>query len=312
LSSTTRPAIACIGAGRLARAVLPRLAAAGWPIVAVHDVERGKARALCRNLPGAAQVAQPGAAARKGRLLLLAVPDREIAPLATTLAGCAEVEWPERAVLHHAGALGLEPLDSLTHAGAAVGLLHPLQCLGLGRAAGELLRGSRARVEGRGCALTLARRAARDLGLVPLRFPRALSAEDRAAYHTAAALLSNDLVALLSVGAHLLESCGLGRREAIAALVPLARGTLAQTETTRGLGPALTGPVVRGDVDVVAAHLERLSRLLPDAAGIHRGLSRHLLRLAECSGLAADAAAVRRLRRLLGERRAGRGGDSTV
>jgi predicted short-subunit dehydrogenase-like oxidoreductase (DUF2520 family) len=312
MSSKLRPPVACIGAGRLARVVLPSLAAAGWPIVAVAASRRSTSRRLCRVLPGARAVARPGKAAQDAGLLLLAVPDREIAPLAVTLAEQEKIDWSERVVLHHAGSLGLEPLAPLARAGAAVGVLHPLQCLGHPRQARKLLPGSRARLEGRGRALSLARRVARDLGLIPLRFARPLSATDRAAYHTAAALLSNDLVAQLSLGVQMLETCGLDRPDAIAALAGLARGTLAQTETAGGLDSALTGPVVRGDVDVVAAHLEQLARQSPDAAEIHRLLSRRLLWLAEQAGSAPDPPTLRRLRRLLRRPAAGRRRTTTV
>ena len=70
----------------------------------------------------------------------------------------------------------------------------------------------------------------------------------RVAYHAAATVASNHLVALLGQAARLADAAGVPP----AAFFPLVRATLENVET---LGPeaALTGPVARGDVDTVRA-----------------------------------------------------------
>ena len=144
----------------------------------------------------------------------------------------------------------------------------------------------------------VARRLARDLGMHPFELPGPATAADRATYHAAAALVSNDLLALLATGADLLESLGLSRATAIRALAPLASGTLRQAA---GAGPAaaLTGPVVRGDHRTLSGHLRRLS---PPAREIHRLLSRRLLQLAEDEGRGLPPDARRRIQAVLGGR----------
>jgi predicted short-subunit dehydrogenase-like oxidoreductase (DUF2520 family) len=213
-----------------------------------------------------------------GRLILLAVPDRAIAGLARNLASLDGVDWKPRTILHHAGALGCEPLEPLRRLGAGVGVMHPLQSLGVPQLAAETLPGSRARIEGDRRGRAAARRLARGLGLTPLPL-QDLSPEDRTAYHAAASLFSNDVLALLAVGADLLESIGLDRRRAVDALLPLARGTLRQVER-KGLAGPLTGPAPRGDVDTLRAHLRRLAAGPPEDVEIHRLLSLRLARLA--------------------------------
>jgi predicted short-subunit dehydrogenase-like oxidoreductase (DUF2520 family) len=271
---------AVIGKGKLAQAILPLLPAAGYPLLAVAG--RGD---------------DPVDAVRGARLVLLAVPDAVLGEVARTLA-VSDQGWKGRTVLHHAGALGLEPLLPLKKRGASVGLLHPLQCLGGSEMATELLAGSYARIEGTAKARTIAHRLAKGLGMVPLRFRGELSAADRSAYHAAASLISNDLLALVALGADLLEGIGLARADAIDALLPLAAGTLAQAGGD-GLASAFSGPVVRGDVATVEAHLKTLSRRSKQAAEIHRLLSRRLLRLsADETGQPAPAVR-RRLRGVL-------------
>jgi predicted short-subunit dehydrogenase-like oxidoreductase (DUF2520 family) len=247
------------------------------------------------------------AAASAADLVLLAVPDGVIAPLARNLAASEGIDWNGKVVLHHAGALGPRELAPLERPGAAVGLLHPLQSLGGGPLAVDLLRGARARIEGAPRARAAARRIAGALGLVPLRFPTSLTTEERTLYHAAASMLSNDLIALLDAGGRLLQNLGLGRRAALEALIPLATGTLLQAERS-GLRAALTGPVVRGDVDTVAAHLRVLDRRCLGSERIHRLLSRQLLCLAEREERLPSNEAVRRLKRLLRPSDGGRKG----
>ncbi len=282
-----------MGAGRLARSMLPALARAGYPVAAIAARSLAAARAAARPVRGVRATASLAAATSQARMLLVAVSDPAIRPVAERLAALSGIDWDGRIVLHHAGTLGLEPLRPLARCGAAIGILHPLQALG-GPAAGSLLAGSRALVDGDRAAAAAARRLARDLGLVPLVFPRPPRAADRVAYHAAAAIAANDVVALLSLGVELFAAIGFDRRTAIRALTPLVRGVVAQIEHG-GLRAALTGPAARGDAATLIAHLRRLAPLGAEDAEAHRLLSRRLARLARDEALLAPAD----LRRLL-------------
>jgi predicted short-subunit dehydrogenase-like oxidoreductase (DUF2520 family) len=301
VSARRRPPTAIIGAGRLARAVGPAALRAGYPIVSVTSRSLASARRLSKRLRGSRAVTRPAEAVRRARLVLLAVPDREVASVTRELAGSVDGGWERRIVLHHAGSLGVEPLSPVARRGAGVGVLHPLQCLGMAEVATAVLPGSRARIEGDRRGRAAARRLAEDLGLVPLPMPSRLKPSDRVAYHTAASLVSNDVVALLSLASDLLESIGVPRSKALAALLPLTRGTLSHAEAG-GLEGALTGPVARGDVETTAAQLRSLSRRSRAGADAHRLLALRLLALAEDQGR-LDPARRRELRRLLDKRR---------
>ncbi len=277
-----------VGTGRLARSLVPLLARAGHPVAAVVGLRLAQARSVARGVPPARATTSLARGASAGRLILLAVPDREVARVARRLLAAADVAWQQRVVLHHAGALDCRPLEPLRRAGAGVGLLHPLQSLGVPALAEEILRGSRARIDGDRRGRAAARRLARALGLVPLALGRP-ARRDRAAYHAAAAVVANDLLALMAVGSDLLESLGLSPRRALEALLPLARGTLRQVERA-GLAGPLTGPAARGDVGTLRAHFARLARGAPEDREIHRLLSLRLARLALDRGEDAAAA----------------------
>ena len=273
-----RIATTIVGTGHLARSLAPLLDRAGYRVVAVAGRARHAAGAVSRLTRRARPTTSLRIGAERATLILLAVSDRSIAAVARKLAAIDAIDWSTRTVLHHAGALGPQQLAPLERAGAKVGVMHPLQSLGTPGLAREILPGSRARVEGDRAGAAAARRLARALGLSPLGLGP-LAARDRTAYHAAASLLSNDLLALLAVGTQLLESIGLNRKDAIRALVPLARGTLRQAEAA-GIGGPLTGPAARGDVETVRAHLQRLAEQSPEDAETHRLLSLRLAGLA--------------------------------
>ena len=282
---------AVIGCGRLARSLIPLLGPSGYRVVTVLGRRLGAARSAARGVASARATTSAAIAVEPAQLVLLAVADRAISEVVDRLAVLPQIDWKRRTVLHHAGALGLDPLRPLQRVGAAVGLVHPLQSLGVPSLAAQLLPGSRARVagdrRGRAAALSLARA----LDLVPLGLGNDLTPQERNAYHAAASLFSNDVVALLAIGTELLQSIGLSRRRALDALLPLLRGTVAQIDRS-GLDGPLTGPAIRGDVDTLRAHLRRLSHGSPEDREIHRLLSIRLARLALRRGERTAAATI--------------------
>lgn len=283
MSAGRRPPTAIVGAGRLAHALAPAARRAGYPIVAVASATVASARRLARRLPGAHPTTLAEEAVAPARLILLAVPDGEIGSVARRLAARIPGDWSRRTVLHHAGSMGTAPLAAVARLGAAVGVLHPMQCLGSQAIATSLLAGSGARIEGDRRGREAARRLARDLGLRVLALRARPTPRDRIVYHTASSLVSNDLVALLSLAVEALESLGIPHHEARHALLGLARGTLAQVEVG-GIAAAITGPVARGDRKTAAAQLRVLARRSRIGGEVHRHLALRLLELVERGG----------------------------
>jgi predicted short-subunit dehydrogenase-like oxidoreductase (DUF2520 family) len=273
------------------------MADAGYPVLAVAARSLRSARRACKSLPGARALTDPAEASRGAGLVLIATPDREIRTVAARLASSGGAGWNGITVLHHAGSLGPDLLAPLRSKGAAVGVLHPLQAMGAGGSA-ELLAGSGARIEGDPAAVRAARSLARDLGLRPIRFRVPPGPGGRAGYHAAASMVSNDLLALLAMAADRMEASGADRRDALQGLLALARGSLENLESKGGMERALSGPVSRGDCEVLESQIRSLRRKSRDTAEVHRLLSLRLLELASSSGL-VDRRIAARLRRVL-------------
>lgn len=171
-------------------------------------------------------------------VLLIAVPDAAVAGVA------AAVEPDDVVVVAHlSGSLGLAPLAG--HRRRAV--LHPLVALPDAETGAARLRGAWF-----GLALTgdvAVEEIVGDLGGHPLH----LAEGDWAAYHAAAAIASNHLVALLGQVDRVAATVGVP----LAAYLDLVRGTV---DNVAALGPAaaLTGPVRRGDQATIDRHVAAL------------------------------------------------------
>ncbi len=213
--------------------------------------------------------------------LVLAVADQAIPRVALELALRGEAP-PACAAYHMSGALGTDPLAPLAERGYMVGVLHPLQALADPLRGARLLRGSAFGVSGDAGAVAQARRLVRALGGRVLL----VSPGRRPLYHAGAVFASNVVVAALAVARRILVGAGVPSEEAVEALLALARGSLENVEVL-GLEGALTGPVVRGDVETVDLHLRALE---PRDRSLYVSWGKELVRLAEEAGLATETA----------------------
>ena len=113
--------------------------------------------------------------------------------------------------------------------------------------------------------------------------PFDLADERRVLYHAAAVVASNYLVTLASIAEDLFARAGLPVDSALPAFLPLMQGAL-DNMRAHGTVAALTGPLSRGDVATVAAHLDALVRQAPDDLAIYGALGRATLPLLRARG----------------------------
>lgn len=221
--------------------------------------------------------------------VLIAVPDRAIAEVAHRLASIDLLSTIP--ILHTSGSRSTDILRPLADRGHSVGSVHPLAAIADPVEGADRLAGATWGVEGEGAAAALAERIVAACGGTALR----IAPGGKPAYHAAAVFASNYAAALLGVAERLMEQAGVDAADARPALTALAAGAV-ENVAARGPAQALTGPIVRGDVETVALHLERLSA---GERALYCLLGREALRLARSAGL--DAAAAERLQALLGE-----------
>jgi predicted short-subunit dehydrogenase-like oxidoreductase (DUF2520 family) len=197
----------------------------------------------------AARLAERGVELREedAELVLLCVPDRAIAVLATEIA-------PGPWIAHVSGGTPLSALDPHERRFG----LHPLQTFTRARGA-EQLDGAFAAVSAdEPEALAAGLELARTLGLQPFE----LDDSFRALYHAGAAVASNFLVTLFKAAAELVEAAGAPSE----ALIPLMRRTIEN-------GFELTGPIERGDWETVEAHLAAIRESHAELEPMYRALA---------------------------------------
>jgi predicted short-subunit dehydrogenase-like oxidoreductase (DUF2520 family) len=256
-----------LGAGRLGRTLGRLLVAQGYAPAGLTARTLRSAHQAASFIGGGEPSTSNARAAAKGALVLITTPDGAIAPLARELAS-ARLSWSRRIIAHTSGALSSSALEPLARQGARTASIHPLASIAEPRSGPENLKGTPFAVEGDAAAVAALRRLVQSFGGIPVTIPR----QAKVLYHLVACLLSNDLVALLSIGLDTARGLGLSRKEAARLYLPLVRGTM---ENVARLGPvkALTGPVSRGDTTTLRLHGEVLRTLPPDLRRLHRILA---------------------------------------
>lgn len=221
---------------------------------------------------------------RPARLWQLTPPDGAIAATAAALADAGLVHAGD-VVFHCSGALSSAVLAPLAAQGALTASVHPLKSFADPAAAAQSFAGTWCTVEGDAAALALLRPLFEGLGAQLA----AIDAAGKTLYHAASVLVCNDLVALMEAGLRVYEQAGIERATAQRMMEPLVRETL-DNVFSLGTPRALTGPVARGDAEVVARQLAALEGFDPQIAAAYRALNAVALELARAQGGAAPAA----------------------
>ena len=244
---------------------MPRLALVGRGRVGGALAHAAEAAGIEARLAGREEAAAVLASAEAA---LLCVPDVEIAAACEVAARAVP---PLRLVGHVSGATGLDALAPAAERGAETFSLHPLQTVPAPEA--DLTGAPCAVAASTPEALAFAAGLAESLGMRPFEVPEA----GRAAYHAAAAIASNFLVALQESAARLLAEAGVDdARELLAPLV------LRSAANWSELGAeALTGPIARGDEATIQRHLAALQDVAPELIPLYEALAERTRAVAE-------------------------------
>jgi len=289
-----RLGVGVVGAGRVGAVLGSALRAAGHVVVAVSAVSaesRARADVL---LPGIPVVDVPEVV-RRAELVLLAVPDDELAGLVQGLADIGAWQ-PGQIVVHTSGRFGVGVLTPARAAGAIPLALHPAMTftgtsLDLSR-----LVGCAFAVTAPGPVLPIGQALVVEIGGEPVVVAEA----DRPLYHAALAHGANHLVVLVAQATQALAAAGVDDPSRV--LAPLLGAALDSAlragSTGAGAITALTGPVRRGDDGTVRDHLGVLAGLGAstgslDVEASYRVLARAATQRALAGGLIGQAAAER-------------------
>lgn len=217
-------------------------------------------------------------------LWLLTPPDAAIGSTAAALAAAGRVHHGD-VVFHCSGSLPSAILAPLAAAGAHVASVHPLKSFADPATAVQTFTGTHCAAEGDAAALAVLTPLFEQLGARVA----VIDPAGKTLYHAASVLVCNDLTALMEAGLRAYEKAGIDRVTAQAMMEPLVRETL-NNVFALGTTRALTGPVARGDAEVLARQLAALNALDARIGEAYRALNQIALDLARAQGGASAAA----------------------
>lgn len=253
-AQVSKPRIAIVGAGNLARALGPCLRDAGY---AIDEIV---VRAGAASLRSAARLARDmGTSAvtvarsrLRAEIVWFCVPDGSIRQAAESLA--ESTDWRGKVALHSSGALTSDELAALRRRGASVASAHPLMTFV--RGSRPALTGVSFAIEGDPKAVPAARGIVRHLRGKPF----AIRKRDKEVYHAWGMFVSPLLTALLAAGERVAAAAGVPRGNARGRALPILQQTLANYSAL-GAAESFSGPFARGDVDTVKKHLRVLQKI---------------------------------------------------
>ena len=275
------PVIGIVGAGAVGTALGVALSRAGWPIHAVASRDAAR-RERFRSLVEVNRVfVDPEPLVEEVELIILAVPDDVVAPLAGSLR-----MYSGQAMIHTSGAVGAAVLAPAMAAGTQIGSFHPLVAFADTERAVAALHGATVAIEADDQLAVMLAAMAEAIGATPVR----LAPGAKAAYHAAAVLAAGGFVALLDAIAELGRVAGLDEAGALAIYGRLIEGTLGNARAL-GIAAALTGPIARGDLGTLRAHLDAMRAHAPRALDLYVAAARREIELAEGRGVLAPEVA---------------------
>jgi predicted short-subunit dehydrogenase-like oxidoreductase (DUF2520 family) len=281
-----------IGAGRLGRTLaLLWQGAAAFDIGSILNRSAESARAAATFI-GSGQPVRALDAMRPAGVWMLATPDREIAACCAELARSGLLRARD-IVFHCSGALGSSELQAASAAGAHVASVHPLKSFAEPGAAARTFAGTCCVAEGDRPALDVLIPAFETLGARVSE----IDPQRKVLYHAASVIVCNYLTALIEAGLRCYGEAGISRERALTMAEPLVRETV-DNVFRLGTVRALTGPLARGDEDIVARHLDALAATDPRLRELYRQLGAVALDIARAQGN-AGAESLDRLERLL-------------
>jgi predicted short-subunit dehydrogenase-like oxidoreductase (DUF2520 family) len=238
--------IGIIGAGKVGTSLAFVLKKKGFHIVAVSDTAETSLKTAERYLGEDVfythnNMDVVGAA----DTIAITTQDRIIQEVAAEINAKAE-RLDRKLIFHTSGADPSSVLKPLDKKGAFLGSFHPLQTFPDIESAIGVLQDTCMFVEGDKDAIPILRHLGDHIGAKVY----VIAGKDKVLYHLSAVFVCNLLSALFYSGKGLMEKINIDFEP----FLPIIRATLKNIEN-KGPLAALTGPIVRGDVKTVKAHL---------------------------------------------------------
>lgn len=209
-------------------------------------------------------------------LVLITVSDSEIRNVVSEIINIVDAkDIVNKNFFHCSGALTSEELQPLNILGAYTASFHPIQTFpdkeDSWRGLQNIYFGFEGCIEARAYAEKI-------INIFESHMIE-VSKENKPIYHAIACILSNYIVTLSHVAEKLFETVGIESATGIKAFMPLMQQTVKNINNLGSID-ALTGPIARGDCNVIKGHVEALKTACPECLDIYKELGKATVNLA--------------------------------
>lgn len=214
-------------------------------------------------------------------IIVVAVSDQALASVAQQLAELGPVN--QQIIVHLSGATPVAVFQPLKALGYSIAAAHPARSFANETMTAQDFAGTWVAYEGDHAAHAPVSELFTSIGAQLFD----LTTENRPLYHAGTVFASNFLPLIMQSAIRCLRSAGIDDSKAAQILTPLVQGTI---ENIARIGPAnaMTGPITRGDVEVIVKQMETLPS--DDIRSLYKTLSLAALELAITGGLDDDQA----------------------
>ena len=259
-----------IGAGRVGCSLGKYFRSKNADLVGYYDTNAAAAEeaAAFTQTAGFNQVQQ---LVRESDILFITTPDSLLVPVWEEIKGMSH---RNQIICHCSGALSSDSFSGAKEAGVSCCSVHPMLPFSNKFSSFEQLNNAFFTIEGQEYAVKIMTELFNSFGNELCHIDGA----QKAKYHAAASILSNQVIAVLDMGYSLLEECGFSRSEALKATSQLVRRNMENVISCDCAG-ALTGPIERGDVQTVQKHIACLDN--KEDIELYKMLGKKLVKIAE-------------------------------
>ncbi len=281
--------IGIIGAGKVGPALAAVLEKKGFVIAAVADKELSSLKNAQKYIAGDTLYSRDNMdVVTASDVIAITTQDRIIREVVEEICEKAD-RLDGKLIFHTSGADSSAVLTPLNQKNAMVGSLHPLQTFPDIESAIGVLPDTCIFIEGDEKAIPLLRKLGETIGAKVY----AINGEHKVLYHLSAVFVCNLLSALMYAGKGLMDKINID----FDPFLPIIEATIKNIER-KGPLAALTGPVVRGDVKTVKAHLASIGDMELHTK-VYKALSEVAVKMSEERN-AIDEETAGMLRKILG------------
>ena len=279
-TSITKPTLSIIGAGKLGKTLARLWSEQGFFTLTQIMTRRRQSAEAAVNFVGAGQARWEIETLQKSDVYLIATPDQDILASTQSLADAGLLS-ADSIVFHCSGALSSQALAPAEAMGASTASVHPVHSFAQPKQSLQQFSGSTCTYEGSSRALKLLIPAFSALGTTMLSVNR----DNKTLYHAGSVFACNYLVSLIEVSLNCFEAAGINKSDAAKLLEPLMSGTLSNVlnaQSDEALeSQYLTGPIARGEQDIVAKQLASLEQQLPQHSSLYKELGKVAVKVAQ-------------------------------